>query len=68
VLPFLSNVKQSKNGAFMLLLGAADTGTSLHSDLTEAMSVGFEVSDGASDPTNPISYWCLVNPAFIATV
>ncbi len=50
----------------MMLLGAAGTGTSLHTDLTEAMSVSFEVSDGASDPTTPIVYWCHVNPAFIA--
>ena len=59
--------RQSKDGAFMMLLGAAGTGTGFHSDLTEALSVGFEVSNGASDST-PIAYWCLVNPAFIAAV
>ena len=52
----------------MMLLGAAGTGTSLHSDLTEALSVGFEVSNGASDSTTPIAYWCLVNPLFIESV
>ena len=39
--------RQSRDGAFMMLLGAAGTGTGFHSDLTEALSVGFEVSNGA---------------------
>ena len=51
----------------MMLLGAAGTGTSFHSDLTEAIIVGFQVSYGASDST-PVANWCLLNPAFIAAV